>query len=375
VYVKDNGTGCTSILPFSVLSNTQVPQVSVNTANPMLTCKDPSVVLQGQSNTPNVSFAWTFPGTPGVSPGPTLTVGSNTSAPSLTLVANYTFVVTDNSSTCKSTTIFPVYQNIFPPKAKISSASTFITCSTQTIMLSNQSTSAIPPVFNPTQPVISSLWEGPMPQNPLQNSSVYTASVPGTYTMTALDLNNGCISFTTFVLSDYRNYPVVNNPVQPGPFNLCGQASVKLTPVISSPTTNLTYSWSAPVNATVTGVSLMQLTTNAPGTYTIAVRDNVSGCVTTATMEVIECVGLGTEFESNGFDIFPNPGTGLFMLRSNKPGPLDVEIFDISGNLIRTLKVLTSETLIDLTSESRGIYFLQLRNKNEFLQSRKILVE
>lgn len=201
VVVRDNVNYCDSRIPFTVLQNTNTPNIQVSVPQQVLDCNTSSITLKASSSAPNVSYNWTFPGTPGNNPFDTLVVKTVTSSPTASIVANYSISISDNSSTCKTFSVIPIYQNIYKPKTQISSGgNSTITCQTPTIMLTNVSTTGIPPStgFSITAPVIGLLWEGPAPLLPASLSTTYIANISGIYTLTAKDLNNGCVASNTF---------------------------------------------------------------------------------------------------------------------------------------------------------------------------------
>jgi gliding motility-associated-like protein len=287
---QDNSNACRTKVYFSVLLNNFGPSIdTVVIPRNVLNCYFPNVILEGLSGTPNVSYSWQFPGTPGSVPGSTINVISNTATPTNTLLANFTLNIVDNSNTCRTTTVVPIYQNLFKPIAAITGANA-ITCVTETITLSNGSSSSIPPggFFPRDLPVIVAEWHGPAPQQPLQVSSTYVAYMPGTYTMVAKDLNNGCTSVATKTVIDYREFPFVNRPNPPSPFVLdCGTTSVKISPIITSTAPAFSYSWSAVNQATFSGQDTPTLTTNTPGEYEIIVTNLANGCASQAFVTVV----------------------------------------------------------------------------------------
>ena len=210
VITKDNTSLCETRTPISILSNTFSPDISAVVPQQILDCYTPKVTLRGQSLTNNVSYLWSFPGNPGTLQGDTITVNTLSASPSNSTVANFTLTITDNSSTCESTSIIPIYQNLYPPKALISAGATSLSCLTGTIVLTNQSSTGIPPggSFPYTLPVIGYIWDGPTPQEQGQVKTTYIAATVGIYTLTAKDLNNGCITRTTITIGDNRIYPV-----------------------------------------------------------------------------------------------------------------------------------------------------------------------
>jgi gliding motility-associated-like protein len=289
VIVKDHTNLCETRVPMTILSNTFAPDISAIVEKQILDCNQPTVTLRAQSISPNVSYVWNFPGTPNIRLGDTLTVGVNTLAMTNSFVANYSLTITDNSSTCKSFSVIPIYQNIFKPNALLTNGGTnSITCSTHTITLTNLSSSSIPPGtgFPNVLPVIGYIWDGPTPQEPKQMTSTYVGAVPGVYTLTAKDLNNGCISTVTTAILDNRVFPAFKPNTAPRVLD-CGSDTVKISPYITNPSTNYFYQWITVPGSTVTGVNTGTLSTNMAGQYKILITNTVNGCASSTEMSVV----------------------------------------------------------------------------------------
>jgi len=298
VVVKDVGSGCETKAPFSVIQNTFSPQIQVSIPDRTITCATPSVQLVGSSTNPSIGYQWYYT-TTGVQPGSTYTVNT-TAVPSNTLINTYTFVVTDNNNACKSQSLVPIWQNIYPPIAKIgapngSTISAVVSCNTPSITLTNASTWGSGGIFPTPQGVASILWEGPSPQIPKPNSTTYLAIQPGTYTMTAKDLNNGCTALGTFTVIDNKDYPVVNNPVSAPVVTLdCGANSATVQAFVTS-TVAVKYEWYDVLGLIKTATLAANSTTAfAPvgnvGQYQIYVTNETNGCVSKGYATVVNGV-------------------------------------------------------------------------------------
>jgi gliding motility-associated-like protein len=195
----------------------------------------------------------------------------------------------DPDNLCRSTWTVAVYQNIFPPVAVIAPNNASLTCVTNSLMLTNQSSTGIPLASNfpRNKFVVGELWEGPSPQLPLSESTSYEAMILGNYTLTARDENNGCKSKTVTVVGENRNVPLLNDTVMKQPVLECGFSTGTIVPNVKANTSNLSYTWTAPTNASVTGQNTKTLVTNSLGTFTVRVRNNLSGCESFTTMTII----------------------------------------------------------------------------------------
>jgi gliding motility-associated-like protein len=304
VITKDNISLCETRTPISILSNTFAPPVAAVVPRQILDCYVPKIKLIAQSTNTFVDFTWSFPGVPGNQPGDTITIFADPAKPTNSLIANYTITVTDKSSTCKSTSVVPMFQNLYVPKAVVTNGGVnALTCKTPSVMFTNQSSTSIPPAtgFSTIQPVIGLLWEGPSPQVEANNSSTYEGRTVGLYTMTVRDLNNGCTNTITSFIDDARDYPIVNQPTIPPPAVLdCGAKVAAVTPIITTATANLSYSWTVPPGVAVGagGTSGTTLFAGDIGEFGLRVINTINGCYTDVSMNVING-SLTAEFDAD----------------------------------------------------------------------------
>jgi gliding motility-associated-like protein len=289
VITKDNTNFCERKIQVSVIQNTFQPDISAMVPQQILDCYTPSVVLEGQSITPNVNYNWSFPGTPGNINGSTITVNVDQANTTKTVIAIYTLTIVDNSSTCRSTSLIPMNQNLYKPNALIASSTNSITCLTQTITLTNISSTGIPPLAFPAiKPVVAEKWDGPSPQESLQLSTTYLGSMPGTYTMTVRDLNNGCTAVATKSIADFRTYPNVNKPSGNIIDTLdCGMSKITLTANIEPASSDYTYNWIAPASATVGVRTNKTFDVSEAGVYQVFVTNSKNGCASLGVNTVI----------------------------------------------------------------------------------------
>lgn len=294
VVVKDNTSFCETRVPISILQNTFAPNISAVMDRTRLDCYNPKVTLKGVSTNTNVTYSWLFQGTPNTQPGDTITVNADFATTTKTIVNTFSLVITDNSSTCKSMSVIPIQQNLFLPKTVISNGGiNSISCTTPSVMLTNLSTTGIPPATGyPTNSnVVGFLWEGPTPQEPLSNSSTYLGLTTGIYKMTAKDLNNGCTSFTTLTIDDNRVYPVLNNPTSPGTYSVdCGDdKGIDITVNVTGVTANLlSYNWIPVAGTSVSPGNSKFYKVLLVGEYPVIVTNISSGCASKTIVPVYE---------------------------------------------------------------------------------------
>ncbi len=327
--VKDANNSCETRQAFSILSNTAAPNVdSLIASVPRITCTKPTGTISVYSDSLHVDYLWTLPNNLGTFIGSVVPVAGNTvgAAATASIVGTYTIKLTEQNNTCFTTRTITIEQDVFTPSCVPTPTSNAnLTCANPTIILTTGGTSRSP--YNPNKFNIQNVkWQGPSPQVDAFASSQYTAGVIGQYTCTIVDPYNGCEGVGTLTVGDLRDYPVVNNPTAPAPSVLdCGAKSASLSPIITSSLANLTYSWSAPSTATVSGKDTKTLTTNVPGTFTVVVTNTANACATTVTMSAI-----------NG-----SLQTGIASSKTTGFAPLEVEFTNNSTSSLGTASINT----------------------------------
>lgn len=295
VVCRDNSNSCDTRIPVSVLSNTLGPKLdTVYADRTILTCSSPSVDLVAFSSNTNAQYDWKLPSNTSIQ-NDSLSVFSLTNTPTATLVANYTLVVTDANSLCKTTTVVPIAQNLFPPKAKITAGVPELSCKTPTVLLTNSSSHGLPSTapFTPGVPV-SVLWKGPSPSLDETFTSTYLGRVPGTYSMTARDSNNGCETTTIVVIVDNFDYPIITSA--PEATLDCGSTATTQVRVTGNFTVS---SWTNPPTAQTTPhPDKLNLIIDTPGDYRITVTNTNSGCFNSTLVEAVTG-SLTPDFESD----------------------------------------------------------------------------
>lgn len=144
------------------------------------------------------------------------------------------------------------------------------------------------------------------------------------------------------------------------------------TAVASNGTSPYTYLWS-------TGDTTASINAYG-GNYTLTVTDAL-GCTVTSSVQ-IEGTTLGldelAEAGLRNFQVFPNPTQGLCTIHVDliQPSAVVLRVFDLHGQLIYKEKAAATERFesqIDLSSVSRGVYFIQLVSDQGQMSRRLIL--
>ena len=345
VIVQDNSNFCRSVLTVPIIQNTVAPNVSATVTTPTLTCFNPTVLGTGTTTTPFTSITWNVPSVPPNLSTSTVAIGipangPNTSTNSLTY-ASYTVVATNSNNACQSTSVVVIYQNFKPPVSSptISIATpTAIYCKAAIAPVvlttgNSTTTSGMTNAFasNP-------FWEGPSPQTTVTGASSYSCYVPGVYSLTIQDSQNGCKHTGTVNVLDRTQPPVITYPVATSTLDCAASAATLNLALTGTMTGGIRYLiTNYPLGASVspTAATIVNINPDLSGTpsnsigvsltgmYVWVVTNTLTGCSATGTVNVV-AGGLNA-------DLDPSPASGY--------APLTVEFFNNTSSSFGTSSI------------------------------------
>jgi hypothetical protein len=185
----------------------------------------------------------------------------------------------------------------------------------------------------------------------------------GSYTVLVADANSNTCTGTCTVCQP----SAVTNTVTPtaASCSTCNDGIANAGPSGGSPP--YTYSWS-------NGQSMQTATGLSPGTYTVDVIDS-HGCNHTTTVTINSANGIYEENNNNAIQLFPNPCNGVFMIQSGFGQLINgkIEIVNVLGDKIFSYTIDSNRSSIDISTQSNGIYFLQLKTENG-ISNKKIII-
>ncbi|MES2680898.1 MAG: T9SS type A sorting domain-containing protein [Bacteroidota bacterium] len=198
---------------------------------------------------------------------------------------------------------------------------------------------------------------GTTPVSPLVNTS---------YTASGTDIHN-CI------LSNVVSVTVNNAPSVLATTNktlVCQGEGVTIT---GSGAT--TYTWSSGF----VGASLITtLPVNIHYYYSVTGTD-ANGCSSIANIVItaVKCVGINeSENSALSFNVVPNPGAGLFSVRTDKvSAQLKMAVYNELGQLVKTQDLISGEGKLDLQNEKAGMYFVRISENENVLKVIKLIKE
>ncbi|MCF8424792.1 MAG: T9SS type A sorting domain-containing protein, partial [Bacteroidia bacterium] len=249
----------------------------------------------------------------------------------------YTVSVT-NSANCSSTTTIQITQ---PAAVSVNASSTNVTC----FGLCNGTTTLS--AIGGIAPYSYSLAIG---STPICQATSCAGLCAGVYTIIAQDANN-CLSISNLLINEPSQLiATISNTNASCSSCTDGAASI----IVSGGTPIYTYLWQ-PIIGNTPSMSNLPV-----GCYTCTVTD-ANGCSVIATT----CISFGTKLDeaqvSNFISIYPNPSNGVFTI-STTTDNLEITIINALGQTVKTGTIKNaSQTTIDMSKMSKGIYYLQAK--------------
>lgn len=271
VTITNTINGCSASSTVTVPSNTILPTVLISVPSITTTCSSPSATLNiAPTPSTDVTYLWTAPSTGALD-------SYTVSSPVATGAGIYTVVVTNTISGCASSVsqnTIEIVEDFVVPTTTLSTTSTSITCSipTPSVQLnSNFATSSYS--WIPTNGIVAGT----------ENTATPSFSLPGTYSVIVTNTVSGCSTSTqmdevTVVLDNTIPVITITGAVNDGTLT-CTTTSIVVSPTIT-PNSNITYSWTSGSGNGISGPSDQSTATfTAAGTYTLAITNTVTGCV------------------------------------------------------------------------------------------------
>jgi PKD repeat protein len=334
------------------------------------------LTLNGEFQITNIDFnTYSIQASSPATSSPAAVFSSSTAAsPSVTFATAGSYTLTllaSNSSGTNSATQVVLVQSCTTPTASFTSAATG--CAKVTYTVAN-TTSASPAATyswttNPTASVSIS--------NAASATPSFTFNAPGVYSIGLVATNitgsNSAVKVVTISACPPNagfNIPAIG----------CLTTAVSSTNTTTSSITPITYNWSSnPVGAQFSNPTAPApaITFTATGNYTVSlIATNASGSITaTQTINISTCNSIN---ENNGvlnsISLFPNPSNGVFNVATTLSNDnINYSVTNILGATIATGKFNSSKN-IDLSSQSKGVYFITFEN-NGSKMTKKIILE
>jgi hypothetical protein len=86
------------------------------------------------------------------------------------------------------------------------------------------------------------------------------------------------------------------------------------------------------------------------------------------------CNSTGLEETESSFSIYPNPSKGIFSIKLDAASSYDVSVYNVLGQTVVSTVISNMITTIDLSSFDKGIYTVELKDKQS-IHIEKVIVE
>ena len=103
----------------------------------------------------------------------------------------------------------------------------------------------------------------------------------------------------------------------------------------------------------------------------------VAGISSGTIFKVIDTSLETSDFDKNGFSVYPNPAKDSFTIKSSTENAvIKIELFDVTGKLLLTKELNSNpENTITTSSLSKGIYMISVATTNGTSYSSKLIIE
>ena len=95
----------------------------------------------------------------------------------------------------------------------------------------------------------------------------------------------------------------------------------------------------------------------------------------TTTNEFMLGVGVPSTIKASSISIYPNPSSGVFRIDAGNNKLKEIKVTDVLGRIVLVTNINSSNTTIDLSKETKGVYFIQLSDENNNRVNKKIIIE
>ncbi|MGZ3864278.1 MAG: FG-GAP-like repeat-containing protein [Bacteroidia bacterium] len=316
-----DANGCVNTATVAITINS-LPNITANASPSASICFGGTVTLNGGGGT---AYAWTGGVSNGVAFSPFIT-------------KTYTVTGSDANS-CVNTATITVTVN--SPPAITASASSTVICMGSSVTLNGGGANTY-------------TWTGG-----ITNGVAFTPTATATYSVTGTSLA-GCTGNTASVTV------TVNS----------ADTSVTLTShTLTANAGNASFQWmDCSTGFTISGATFQAFAPVVDGNYAVIVSQN--GCVDTSSCYLMTGIGIQENYANVKVSIYPNPNNGEFNLTMSQFDNLKtsvVEIFNLLGEKVYSVKLDHANSAHDITTFKPGIYQLKVINNNQIIHLGKII--
>lgn len=343
--VTNTNNGCTDNASVVVVQDTVSPQITI-VPPAQFTCAVTAINLMAEPSSGPYAYTWS------ASSGGNLSGAVDVPNPEINAPGVYTLTVINVQNGCTATASTTVTSDFQNPVITLD-VPQLLTCDLTAVTISGNVVLSSGNVL-----VLWTATQGGQISGPTTNLQA-TATAPGLYTLSVVDLQNGCNAAASLTVLENILAPAAE--AGQGPILTCAVTEADLDGSASVSGPGITYAWSGP--GVVAGTNTTQPTVNQPGWYQITVLNAANGCFSVDSVEVfsdtqepvlvvatplpLTCVRLQITLNASGSDVgdmVVTTGNGNILSGANTPMP----VVDASG----TYTFLLTDTQNGCTSTS-----------------------
>lgn len=262
--VTSTTNGCTASDEVIITQDTNVPIVTAS-SNGDLTCSNVDVTLDGTGSSSGGNIIYEWFNDQNTSLGGNISINTSSSG-------TYTFVVTDNSTGCSSSTNVVVIEDLTEPTVDIQTPSQLTCTDLQSTLNGSNSSSGANFNYEWFDTNNSSVGTG----------AIVNVSEAGFYTLVVTNTTTGCTNSEMIEVTQDGDVPVANIDLATDILN-CIDENILLQNTGSSTGNDIIYAWSD-ANGVLSTSSSWEI--NTPGNYTLTVSNNANGCSTSTSISI-----------------------------------------------------------------------------------------
>lgn len=302
--IEVNSNDCISRDTVQIYQDTTLPVV-VAGMDTSLTCVNDTIQLSGFVSGNNIVYYWT---------GASIASGDSTLNPFVVGPGVYTLTAVDTLNNCQLSSSLEVFENRDLPYT-YAGPDLSINCNVDTVILNGSSSIA--------GSEYTYQWTD-LSENVVSDSIYGSTFIPGTFVLTVSNTINSCQSQDTMVVVIDTIPPIANAGADTSLNCATLSTGVPVNGVGSQSGVGISYLWSTSNGNIVIGGTSNYALVNQPGTYTITVTNNNSGCQNSD--DVVVVIDTVRPVANAGPDVFINC--------NNTSANLDGTASSIGGNIL-----------------------------------------
>jgi len=213
----------------------------------------------------------------------------------------------------------------------------------------------------------------------------------GSYAVTVTDANNLTTSYTVILAQPFQ----INASTSTANATAHGANNGYINLNVDGGTPGYTFDWS-------NGSTAQNQTGLAAGTYTCTITDAV-GCIITASKTITQPAApfyngrvaqsgnqardLGAtdntgdvrantsaELKSSDVQVYPNPASNLFTLKTGEVSNAHISLIDINGQIVSQQKAESNETGVNVSNLPKGNYIIEVKTETGSVVNKSVTI-